>query len=153
MQKLDFAEAVELITKQDRRFDREAYFFLRDALDFTVRQRRKPRESDPALHGSGHVSGQQLLEGIRQYALKQFGPMVVTVLEYWNVQSCEDFGAMVYGLIRVGIFGKTDADSIEDFKGGYTFEDAFVAPFLPERPMQVTNRLLISPPQPAKGLS
>ena len=31
-----------------------------------------------------HVSGQQLLEGVRQYALLQFGPMVPTVFEHWR---------------------------------------------------------------------
>jgi uncharacterized repeat protein (TIGR04138 family) len=130
MQKLDFPEAVDFITRQDPRYDREAYFFLRDALDYTVKQRKKTRDGEL----SGHVSGQQLLEGIRQYALKQFGPMVPTVFTYWRVESGEDFGAMVYNLIGLGVFGKTDADSIEDFKGGYSFNEAFVVPFRPEQP-------------------
>ena len=137
MQKFDFPEAVDFITRQDTRFDREAYYFLRDALDYTVKQRKKTRDGEL----SGHVSGQQLLEGIRQYALKQFGPMVPTVFNYWRVTSGEDFGAMVYNLIGLGIFGKTDTDSIEDFKGGYSFDEAFVVPFQPEKPMS-TNRVL-----------
>ena len=58
MQKLDFSEAVELIHSQDSRFDRDAYFFLRDALDFTVKLRKKSRDGEV----SGHVTGQQLLE-------------------------------------------------------------------------------------------
>ena len=137
MQKFDFPEAVDFITRQDPRYDREAYFFLRDALDYTVKQRKKTRDGEL----SGHVSGQQLLEGIRQYALKQFGPMVPTVFNYWRVTSGEDFGAMVYNLIELSVFGKTDADSIEDFKGGYSFDEAFVVPFQPEKPMS-TNRVL-----------
>ncbi|MHA3773829.1 Minf_1886 family protein [Verrucomicrobiota bacterium sgz303538] len=131
MQKLDFAEAVDLIVARDPRYDREAYSFLRDALDYTVKQRKKSRD----VTGTGHVSGQQLLEGIRLYALKQFGPMVVTVFNYWGVRRCEDFGEMVYNLIRTGVFGKTDSDSIEDFKGCYTFEDAFITPFQPQLPV------------------
>jgi uncharacterized repeat protein (TIGR04138 family) len=125
MQKLDFAEAVDLIVARDPRYDRESYSFLRDALDYTVKHRKKSRQGT----GSGHVSGQQLLEGIRQYALKQFGPMVITVLTYWGISRCEDFGEMVYNLIRTGVFGKTDTDSLDDFKGGYTFEAAFVTPY------------------------
>ena len=125
MQKLDFAEAVDLIVARDPRYDREAYSFLRDALDFTVKLRKKSRSSA----GTGHVSGQQLLEGIRHYALKQFGPMVVTVFHYWGVGRCEDFGEIVYNLIRTGVFGKTETDSKDDFKGGYTFEDAFITPY------------------------
>ncbi len=129
MQKLDFAEAIDLIVERSPRYDREAYFFLRDALDYTVKVRKKARDAS----GSGHVSGQQLLEGVRQYAIKQFGPMVVTVLEYWGIKRCEDFGAMVYNLINIGVFGKTDTDSQEDFKGGYNFKEAFVDPYQPER--------------------
>ena len=128
MQKLDFGEKLEDIVRQDTRYDREAYLFLRDALDHTIKLRKKAKEPDQ------HVTGQQLLDGLRQYALKQFGPMVPTVFEYWGVQRGQDFGEMVFNFIRVGIFGKTDTDSIEDFKGGYSFHDAFVAPFLPEKP-------------------
>ena len=131
MQKLDFGEALDVIRKKDPRYERDAYHFLRDALDYTIKQRKKAREGGPC----GHVTGQQLLEGIRLYALKQFGPMALTVLEYWGVRRCDDFGEMVFNLISVGIFGKTETDTIEDFRGAYTFHDAFVAPFLPERPV------------------
>ena len=127
MTKLDFGEAVDLIVSEDPRYSREAYYFLRDALDYTLKQRKKAKE------GGGHVSGQQLLEGVRQYALKEFGPMVPTVFDYWRVKRCEDFGEMVFSLIGVGIFGKTEQDSKDDFRGIYTFHEAFVAPFVPER--------------------
>ena len=127
MQRVDFNEQLEGIVRKDPRYAREAYLFLRDALDFTIKTRRKARDLDQ------HVTGQQLLDGIRQYALKQFGPMVPTVFEYWGVRRGEDFGEMVFNFIGVGIFGKTDTDTIDDFKGGYTFHDAFVAPFLPEK--------------------
>jgi uncharacterized repeat protein (TIGR04138 family) len=127
MQKLDFGEKLNQIVEQDPRYDREAYLFLRDALDHTVKQRKKARE------GGDHVTGQQLLEGIRQYALKEYGPMVPTVLGYWGVRRCEDFGEMVYNFIREGIFGKTETDSIEHFRSGYDFQTAFVVPYLPAK--------------------
>ncbi len=127
MQKLDFGEKLELIVAQDPRYDREAYLFLRDALDYTVKQRKKAKE------GGDHLTGQQLLEGIRQYALKEYGPMVPTVFGYWRVRRCEDFGEMVYNFIREGVFGKTETDSIEHFSSGYDFHAAFVVPFLPEK--------------------
>ena len=127
MQKLDFCEKLEHIVQQDTRYDREAYHFLRDALDFTIKARKKAREGD------SHVTGQQLLEGIRQYALKQFGPMTPTVFNYWGVRRCEDFGEMVFNFIRAGVFGKSEADSVDDFKGGFSFHDAFVTPFRPEK--------------------
>ena len=80
-----------------------------------------------------HVAGPELLQGVRQYALKEFGPMVVTVLSYWGIRCCEDIGHMVFNLIGAGIFGKTEEDSIEDFKSVYDFEEAFVKPFVPEK--------------------
>ena len=127
MQKPDFGEKLDHIVQQDPRYDREAYIFLRDALDFTIKLRKKARE------GTDHVTGQQLLEGIRQFALKQYGPMTPTVLAYWGVRRCEDFGEMVFNFIREGIFGKTESDSLDHFKGSYTFQEAFVVPFLPEK--------------------
>jgi uncharacterized repeat protein (TIGR04138 family) len=146
MSKPDFTEAVDHVSTQDPRYHREAYFFLRDALTHTVKQGKKARDSE----SGEHVSGQQLLDGIRQYALKQFGPMVVTVFDFWGIRSCQDFGEMVYNLIGARVFGKTDGDSIEHFKEGYTFKEAFVDPFLPaKRPAHRRVRT----PRPAKELS
>jgi uncharacterized repeat protein (TIGR04138 family) len=128
MQKLDFAEAVTIIADADPRYSRDAYFFLRDALDQTVKLRKRQ------LGEGGHVSGQQLCEGVRQHAIKSFGPMVPTVFEYWGIKKTDAFGDMVWNLIELGVFGKTPTDSIEDFKEVYDFHEAFVAPFLPDAP-------------------
>jgi len=129
MQKIGFAEALDSIVASDPRYQRDAYVFLRDALDFTTKQQKKVRGATVR-----HVSGPELLGGVRQYALKEFGPMVMTVFDSWGVHSCEDIGNMVFNLIDAGIFGKTEEDSIEDFKNVYDFDEAFVKPFAPERP-------------------
>ncbi len=128
MQTNGFAEAVEFICEKDQRFHAEGYAFLRDALNYTIKQHRKDRVS-----GTRHISGQELMEGTRVYALKEFGPMVTTVLDYWGIHATADFGDMVFNLIEAGIFGKTDADSKEDFKDCYEFQEAFVVPFLPPK--------------------
>jgi uncharacterized repeat protein (TIGR04138 family) len=130
MQKIGFAEALDSIVATDQRYGREAYIFLRDALDYTTKQQKK-------LKGAAvrHVAGPELLDGVRQYALKEFGPMVVTVFSYWGIRSTEDFGHMVFNLIEAGIFGKTEEDSIEDFKNVYDFQEAFVKPFAPPKPL------------------
>ena len=47
-----------------------------------------------------HVSGQELLDGIRRFALNQFGPMVVTVFEEWGVHNCRDFGEIVFNMVE-----------------------------------------------------
>jgi len=122
-----FAAAVLDITARDPRFDREAYAFVRDALDFTVRRKARVQSGETREH----VSGQELLAGLREFALQQFGPMVPTVFEYWGIQSTGDVGRIVFNLIDAGIFGKTDRDTIEDFEDGFDFQDAFVAPFRP----------------------
>lgn len=128
MQKIGFAEALDSIVGSDPRYQREAYIFLRDALDFTTKQQKKAKGTTVR-----HVSGPELLEGVRQYALKEFGPMVITVFDSWGIRSCEDIGHMVFNLINAGIFGKTDEDSIEDFKSVFDFQVAFVKPFAPEK--------------------
>jgi uncharacterized repeat protein (TIGR04138 family) len=141
MQKIGFAEALDVIVAEDSRYDREAYIFLRDALDFTMKQLKKSKEDV-----SRHVSPQQLLEGVRLYALKEFGPMVLTVFTYWGIRNCGDIGEMVFNLIRLGIFGKTEADTIEQFQNAFDFEEAFVIPFRPvkktscEKPDQPAHR-------------
>src|SRR5437773_7280756 len=108
MQKIGFAEALDAIVASDRRYQRDAYIFLRDALDFTTKQQKKVKGATVR-----HVSGPELLEGVRQYALKEFGPMVLTVFENWGIHSTEDIGNMVFNLIGDGIFGKTEEHTIE----------------------------------------
>jgi uncharacterized repeat protein (TIGR04138 family) len=129
MQKIGFAEALDSIVAGDPRYHRDAYIFLRDALDFTTKQQKKIKGTTVR-----HVAGPELLDGVRQYALREFGPMVITVFDCWGIRSCEDIGHMVFNLIDAGIFGKTEQDSIEDFKNVYDFEEAFVKPFSPEKP-------------------
>jgi uncharacterized repeat protein (TIGR04138 family) len=129
MQKIGFAEALDSIVASDPRYQRDAYVFLRDALDFTTKQQKKVKGATVR-----HVTGPELLGGVRQYALKEFGPLVMTVFDNWGIRSCEDIGNMVFNLIGAGIFGKTEEDSIEDFKNVYDFGEAFVMPFAPEKP-------------------
>ena len=128
MQKIGFVEALDSIVANDPRYQRDAYIFLRDALDFATKQQKKAKGTTVR-----HVSGPELLGGVRQYALKEFGPMVLTVFDNWGIRSCEDIGHMVFNLIGAGVFGKTDQDSIEDFKGVYDFQDAFAKPFAPAK--------------------
>jgi len=128
MQAIGFQEAVEKILAEDKRYQAEAYSFLRDALETTLKRRKKATRKDP----SAHVSGAELLEGFRIHALQECGPMTVTVLEYWGVKTCEDIGQMVFNLVNAGVFGKTDEDTLESFRRGYDFQDAFVKPFRPD---------------------
>lgn len=131
MQDLEFSEIVELICKEDPRFDRKAYTFVRQGLDHTVKELRKRQPERTAK--SQHVTGPELLLGIRDYALEQFGPLTKTVLNAWGVQRCSDFGDIVFNLIEYNVFSKTESDRREDFGEVYDFEAAFVKPFAPVR--------------------
>ncbi len=128
MQKVNFEDAVEQIAAKDRRYHPEAYLFLRDALDFT--QRLVAKESKGQVR---HVSPQELLRGLREYALQQFGPMALTVFDEWGVRSGEDFGEIVFNLVESGVLARTEKDTRADFAGVYDFEEAFRKPFLPSR--------------------
>lgn len=78
-----------------------------------------------------HVSGRELSEGLRHFALDRFGPMAKTVLNEWGIRKSDDFGEIVYNLIDYNVFSKTDTDRREDFASVFDFEEAFVKPFLP----------------------
>lgn len=132
MQNLEFAEVVALIRKEDPRFDRKAYDFVRQGLDHTVKELKKKDALRVAK--TAHVSGAELLDGLRVYALDQYGPLAKTVLNDWGVKSCADFGDIVFNLIEYNVFSKTEKDRREDFDDLYSFEDAFVKPFLPSKP-------------------
>ena len=124
MKQQRFEELLDPILQDDPRYPVEAYVFLREALDHTVRLLRKPEQ------GPGrHISGQELLEGIRLFALQEYGPVAHTVLRTWNITRTEDFGDIVFNLVNGGLLGKTDRDRKEDFANGYDFHTAFVAPF------------------------
>lgn len=136
MQTPSFEDVLSRILKKDPRYQREAYSFLREALDHTQKGVTKANKSE-----ARHVSGQELLSGIREYALLQFGPMALTVLEEWGVRRCEDFGEIVFNLVEQGLLSKTEKDSRADFQDGYDFDTAFRKPFQPKnpRPLPVTE--------------
>jgi len=142
MQEVTFEETLEQILAKDPRYQRDAYLFLREALDYT--QKLVGKENGGKVR---HVTGQELLDGIRQFALEQFGPMTLTVFEEWGVRNCGDFGEIVFNMLEIGLLAKTDKDTRADFQGGYDFEDAFRKPFLP------TGKLPVQPnePKPAQA--
>jgi uncharacterized repeat protein (TIGR04138 family) len=88
---------------------------------------------------SPHLTGPELLEGMRAFALEQFGPMAKTVLNSWGVRSCADIGDIVFNLIDQKVFSKTESDRREDFAGIYDFDEVFVKPFAPARRRRRTS--------------
>jgi uncharacterized repeat protein (TIGR04138 family) len=126
MHEASFEETLAGILERDPRYPRDAYGFVRESLDYT--QKHATKASRGQLR---HVTGQELLAGIRAYALQQFGPMAITVFEEWNIRACRDFGELVFNMVESGMLAKTEEDSRTDFESGYDFEEAFRKPFLP----------------------
>ena len=143
MQPHEFEDVLAQLVRDDPRYPAEAYGFLRQGLDAAVKLYSKPD------HGPGrHVTGQELLEALRQCALREFGPMAATVLRSWGIRRTDDFGEMVFNLVNRGLLGKTDQDRKEDFAGGYDFTEAFVTPFRPKAARSKPLRTPRRPPQP-----
>ena len=115
----NFLDKIEQLLQKDNHYKFEAYSFVMAALHYTVSKFKKPR----------HVSGKELLEGVRQYTLEQFGPLARTVLNYWGINSTNDFGKIVFALVEAGILRKQPEDKIEDFSNIYRFEDVFGSGF------------------------
>ncbi len=127
-------EETDQILREDPRYAADAYAFVGEALEFTTRKLDKP-----ATGPGHHVTGAELLEGIRLYALQEFGPMAKTVLNAWGLRECRDFGHVVFNLVNKNILGKTEDDSLDDFNGGYDFDSAFRAPFAAEKKSNIKN--------------
>jgi len=127
--KLSYDEVLDGIIAVDPRFHHDAYHFVREGLDYT--QQAISKQENGTVR---HISGQELLGGMRAHAIEQYGPMAFTVLKEWGVKRCEDFGAIVFNMVEHELLAKTEDDSLDDFTGGYDFEEAFRQPFLPPEP-------------------
>ncbi|MCK9594760.1 MAG: hypothetical protein PHH68_06130 [Candidatus Omnitrophica bacterium] len=112
--KVDLHSVVESICWQDRRYKPDAYEFVLEALYFTQKELKK----------SGHISGKELLEGVREFALQQYGPMARTVFTHWGISKTDDFGNIVFNMIDKKLLSKTEMDTIEDFRDVYEFDTA-----------------------------
>ncbi|GMQ80370.1 MAG: hypothetical protein BMS9Abin04_350 [Planctomycetia bacterium] len=148
----DIGNSIAELLRQDRRYRFDAYVFVFESLRFaqevlgygTVQTsgttdgapgqlgagesslRREPGPADEeAERQERHVTGQELCEAIRLYALEQFGYMAKCVLNNWGVAKTGDFGEIVFNLIKIGHMRKTDRDRRKDFEDVYDFETGF----------------------------
>lgn len=113
MNEKDFRKAVETLTARGDRFAPGAYFFVSAALGATAKRLGRSREKDVRRR---HVSGRELAEGAADFAREQFGPLAYSVLREWGVRTTRDIGDVVFDLIALGLFSKTEEDSIQDFE-------------------------------------
>lgn len=106
---------IRKLAERNSKYKLDAYSFLLSALHHTMKKINPPR----------HITGKEFCEGIRDYAIGQFGPMARTVLAYWGIHNTLDFGNMVFDLVEAELMRKTDEDSLDDFKDVYDFDSAF----------------------------
>jgi uncharacterized repeat protein (TIGR04138 family) len=110
------------ITQTDHRYALDAYIFVLEGIQHTRKKLKVP----------GHVTGQQLLEGIKDLALERYGVMAKMVFNHWGITETIDFGNIVINMVNEKILSKTPDDKLEDFKDVYKFEDVFVKDYQPE---------------------
>jgi uncharacterized repeat protein (TIGR04138 family) len=132
--------AIVQLLEEDRRYPLEAYVFVFEALHYaqSVLGMGAAGASEPAAGGQPaggaadeepgaaehHVSGRDLCEASRRYALDQYGYMAKLVLANWGIRSTGDLGEIVFSLIRIGRMRKTPADRREDFDDVFDFDTA-----------------------------
>lgn len=134
-----FVEAIE----GDGRYPLDAFRFLQEGLEYTVRQAhgRRALSAQPAAGEPDprHVGGAQLCMGLRDLALQRWGRMARAVLNSWGLHSTRDFGVMVFLLVDHEFLHKTDQDNLEDFEDVFGFaelEQLYVMPRAPLAPCE-----------------
>lgn len=116
----DFETALRAIRTKDARYSRNAYIFAFQSLEYTIKDFLKLTKDEHR-----HVSAAELLNGMRQLAIDQFGFMARHVWESWGVHETEDWGNIIYNLIEGELMRHSDDDKRSDFTGVYDFADAF----------------------------
>lgn len=123
------------LLKRDQRYRLDAYAFVLEALRFAQQENGGGEEPAEGETEEGeeirHVTGQQLCEAIRRYALQHYGALAKHVLNHWGVRSTSDFGEIVYNLIDLGQMKKTESDRREDFANVFNFDEGLSDPFSP----------------------
>ena len=123
-----------MLALKDGRYSPEAFRFLFESLPHAVKLAGKEN-----AEGAGrHVTGQEVLGGLRVHASQLFGPLAAAVWRSWGLRETLDWGRIVFLLVEEGLLNRQETDSLEDFRAGYDFEEAFVhdyRPRLPEDPL------------------
>lgn len=119
---LAIEEQIRMLALKDGRFSPEAFRFLFESLPHAMRLAGK----ENAEGAERHVSGQEVLAGMRAYARQLFGPLAGAVWRSWGVRQTLDWGRIVFLLVENGMLNRQDSDSVEDFRAGFDFDEVFV---------------------------
>jgi uncharacterized repeat protein (TIGR04138 family) len=108
-------DVLDRLRERYPRYHETAYVFILSALHFVLERLEEPR----------HISGRELVAGVRDLAIQRFGPMARTVLEHWGIRATADVGELVFALVDAGILIKQEEDDLADFTDVFTFDEAF----------------------------
>ncbi len=116
------------IVRRDPRYAYEAYEFVFAALTHSQKMlgRLPPEEAPAEVEAQHHVSGPELLQGVRDLALREFGLMARTVFRRWGINQTDDFGEIVFNLVDATLMSKTTDDTRRDFHAVYDLDRALV---------------------------
>ena len=119
-------KSIEQVVEECGRYPLEAFEFVRHGLNFTVQ--RIHGDTRNKEEAACHVSGKQLSQGLRDYAIMRYGPMARAVLGHWGINRTQDFGRIVFAMVESKLMQKTDQDDVRDFDGVFDFDEAFMPP-------------------------
>ncbi len=130
MQNEAFEKAIKQVLAFDETYPRKAYIFISEILQETLRMKEEASHGRPLK--TRHLTGAELAMGMREILLEQYGPFAIHILDEMNIHQTDDIGQIVYNLIKVKAFHKSETDAIDDFNHLYDFEETFVKPFDPK---------------------
>jgi uncharacterized repeat protein (TIGR04138 family) len=120
------ASLAELV-RRDPRYTYEAYEFVFEALNHTHKLLGRTAAAEGAEPApQHHVTGPELLDGVRDLALREFGLMARTVFRMWGIERTDDFGEIVFNLVEANLMTKTDEDTRQDFRGVFDLDEVLV---------------------------
>jgi len=126
MENNNFMALVMKITEKDLRYAPEAYEFTRDAVNYTAAKLERGKLKNR------HISGRELLNGVVEYAVEEFGPLAKDVLTNWGITDGTSVGNIVFNMVREKLLSANDKDSIDDFSGNLDFDEIFSRKFIPD---------------------
>ena len=130
------SDPLRQVALRDGRYSPEAFRFLFESLDTALKLAGK----EEAEGGDRHVSGQEVLAGMRQNALDSFGPLAAHVWRSWGVRETIDWGRIVFLLVDEGLLKRQEGDRVEDFEAGFDFDQVFVEGYRTELPKSLDPR-------------
>jgi uncharacterized repeat protein (TIGR04138 family) len=114
------------VVKRDPRYAYESYEFVFAALAHAQKLLGRADDAQEEPEVDHHVSGPELLAGVRDLALREFGLMARTVFRLWGINRTADVGNIVFNLIESGLMSKTNQDNLADFADVYDLDEALV---------------------------